>query len=43
MAIAVDLVFMALIAALEALVGRIKGVSVRYHSPGVSDSRPPAK
>ena len=32
MAIAVDLVFMALIALLEAIVGRVKGVSVRYNS-----------
>jgi hypothetical protein len=31
MSIGVDLVFMAFIALLEALVGRIKGVSVRYH------------
>jgi len=32
MAIAVDLVFMAVIAALEAIIGRIKGVTVRYRS-----------
>jgi hypothetical protein len=31
MSIGVDLVFMAMIALLEAIVGRIKGVSVRYH------------
>ena len=44
MAVAVDLAFMVVIAFLEALISRIKGVSVRYNSnSGMSDSSSSAK